>query len=121
MLAIWLIDPAVDQLIMAREDRAVAKSMVFIPFAYVEANMLTNPVVDPFGKILNSNLRRAVLLPVGAAAAGQDLKASDQHQAISHQSPACCLMMARNGSRSNKSKENVKFYSFHLFTFFWFV
>jgi formate dehydrogenase major subunit len=27
--------------------------MVFVPFAYVEAaaNILTNPVVDPFGKI----------------------------------------------------------------------
>ncbi|KQI73821.1 formate dehydrogenase [Loktanella sp. 5RATIMAR09] len=39
--------------IMAREDRAVAPDMVFVPFAYVEAaaNVLTNPAVDPFGKI----------------------------------------------------------------------
>ena len=39
--------------IMAREDRAVAPDMVFLPFAYVEAaaNILTNPAVDPFGKI----------------------------------------------------------------------
>jgi formate dehydrogenase major subunit len=39
--------------IMARADRAVAEDMVFVPFAYVEAaaNILTNPVVDPFGKI----------------------------------------------------------------------
>ena len=38
---------------MAREDRAVAPDMVFLPFAYVEAaaNILTNPAVDPFGKI----------------------------------------------------------------------
>ena len=39
--------------IMARADRAVAEDVVFVPFAYVEAaaNILTNPVVDPFGKI----------------------------------------------------------------------
>jgi formate dehydrogenase major subunit len=39
--------------IMARSDRAVAPDMVFVPFAFVEAaaNVLTNPAVDPFGKI----------------------------------------------------------------------
>ncbi|MFT5864864.1 MAG: formate dehydrogenase major subunit, partial [Gammaproteobacteria bacterium] len=39
--------------IMARMDRAVSPDMVFLPFAYVEAaaNILTNPAVDPFGKI----------------------------------------------------------------------
>jgi len=39
--------------IMAREDRAVAPNMVFLPFAFVEAaaNLLTNSAVDPFGKI----------------------------------------------------------------------
>ena len=39
--------------VMARSDRAVAPDMVFLPFAYVEAaaNVLTNPAVDPFGKI----------------------------------------------------------------------
>ena len=39
--------------IMAREDRAVSPDMVFLPFAYVEAaaNVLTNPAVDPYGKI----------------------------------------------------------------------
>ena len=39
--------------IMARADKAVSEDMVFLPFAYVEAaaNMLTNPVVDPYGKI----------------------------------------------------------------------
>jgi formate dehydrogenase major subunit len=38
---------------MARADRAIAEDMVFIPFAYVEAaaNVLTNPVLDPYGKI----------------------------------------------------------------------
>ncbi len=39
--------------IMARADRAVSPDMVFVPFAFVEAaaNVLTNPAVDPFGKI----------------------------------------------------------------------
>jgi formate dehydrogenase major subunit len=39
--------------IMARADRTVAESMVFVPFAYVEAsaNILTNPALDPYGKI----------------------------------------------------------------------
>ncbi|WP_171173486.1 formate dehydrogenase subunit alpha [Ruegeria sp. HKCCD8929] len=39
--------------IMARADRAIAENMVFIPFAYVEAaaNILTNPAIDPYGKI----------------------------------------------------------------------
>ncbi|KAJ57179.1 formate dehydrogenase [Actibacterium mucosum KCTC 23349] len=39
--------------VMARADRAVSPDMVFLPFAYVEAaaNILTNPVLDPFGKI----------------------------------------------------------------------
>lgn len=39
--------------LMAREDRAVAPDMVFLPFAFVEAaaNILTNPALDPYGKI----------------------------------------------------------------------
>ena len=39
--------------LMARADRAVAEDNVFVPFAYVEAaaNVLTNPVLDPYGKI----------------------------------------------------------------------
>jgi len=37
----------------ARQDDAVPDGVVFIPFAYVEAaaNILTNPQLDPFGKI----------------------------------------------------------------------
>ena len=37
----------------ARQDRDVAEGMVFIPFCYAEApaNSLTNPALDPFGKI----------------------------------------------------------------------
>jgi formate dehydrogenase major subunit len=39
--------------LMARADRDVAEGMVFIPFAFFEAaaNLLTNPQLDPFGKI----------------------------------------------------------------------
>ncbi|MFL6798646.1 MAG: formate dehydrogenase subunit alpha [Xanthobacteraceae bacterium] len=37
----------------ARQDDAIPDGLVFIPFAYVEAaaNLLTNPALDPFGKI----------------------------------------------------------------------
>jgi formate dehydrogenase major subunit len=37
----------------ARQDDAIPDQVVFIPFAYVEAaaNLLTNPALDPFGKI----------------------------------------------------------------------
>jgi formate dehydrogenase major subunit len=36
-----------------RQDDGVPDGVVFIPFAYVEAaaNLLTNPKLDPFGKI----------------------------------------------------------------------
>ncbi len=39
--------------IMARADRGISEDMIFIPFAYVEAaaNILTNPQLDPYGKI----------------------------------------------------------------------
>ena len=39
--------------LMARADRAVAEDNVFMPFAFVEAaaNILTNPALDPYGKI----------------------------------------------------------------------
>lgn len=39
--------------IMARSDRTVAEDIVFLPFAFVEAaaNVLTNPALDPVGKI----------------------------------------------------------------------
>jgi formate dehydrogenase major subunit len=36
-----------------RSDRDVPENMVFMPFCYAEAaaNLLTNPALDPFGKI----------------------------------------------------------------------
>ena len=41
----------------SRQDDAIPDGVVFIPFAYVEAaaNILTNPALDPFGKIPNSS------------------------------------------------------------------
>ena len=39
--------------IKAREDRNIPVNSVFVPFAFVEAagNVLTNPAIDPYGKI----------------------------------------------------------------------
>ena len=52
----------------ARADMAVPEGVVFIPFAYVEAaaNLLTNPALDPFGKIPEFKYCAARVEPVGA-------------------------------------------------------
>jgi len=57
--------------IMARADRAVAEDMVFLPFAFVEAaaNVLTNPALDPFGKIPEFKYSAVRVEPAGAMAA----------------------------------------------------
>ncbi|WP_299907438.1 formate dehydrogenase subunit alpha [uncultured Paracoccus sp.] len=57
--------------IMARADRAVAENMVFVPFAYVEAaaNILTNPAVDPYGKIPEFKFSAVRVEPLHPAAA----------------------------------------------------
>ncbi|MEM6487513.1 MAG: formate dehydrogenase subunit alpha [Pseudomonadota bacterium] len=54
--------------IMARADRAVAEDMVFVPFAYVEAaaNMLTNPQLDPYGKIPEFKFSACRIQPANA-------------------------------------------------------
>jgi formate dehydrogenase major subunit len=54
----------------ARADGAVPPGMVFIPFCYVEAaaNILTNPQLDPFGKIPEFKYCAAKVEPVSAAA-----------------------------------------------------
>ncbi len=56
--------------LMARADRAVAEGMVFIPFCYVEAaaNILTNPQLDPFGKIPEYKFCAARVEKAGAVA-----------------------------------------------------
>ena len=59
--------------IMARADRAVAEDMVFIPFAYVEAaaNTLTNPQLDPFGKIPEFKFSACRVEPAASAVAAE--------------------------------------------------
>ena len=39
--------------LIVRQDAGTPRGSIFIPFAYVEAaaNLLTNPALDPFGKI----------------------------------------------------------------------
>ncbi|HLY44900.1 MAG TPA: formate dehydrogenase subunit alpha [Stellaceae bacterium] len=57
----------------ARADSAVAPGMVFIPFCYAEAaaNVLTNPQLDPFGKIPEFKFCAAKVEPVAARAAAE--------------------------------------------------
>jgi formate dehydrogenase major subunit len=57
--------------IMARADRAVSEDCVFVPFAYVEAaaNVLTNPQLDPYGKIPEFKYSAARVSKSGAMAA----------------------------------------------------
>src|SRR6202007_1670301 len=54
----------------ARADSAVAPGQVFIPFCYAEAaaNVLTNPQLDPFGKIPEYKFCAAKVEPATAAA-----------------------------------------------------
>jgi formate dehydrogenase major subunit len=54
----------------ARQDDAIPDGMVFIPFAFVEAaaNLLTNPALDPFGKIPEFKYCAAKVEPVAEAA-----------------------------------------------------
>ncbi|MGL4240733.1 MAG: molybdopterin dinucleotide binding domain-containing protein, partial [Beijerinckiaceae bacterium] len=49
----------------ARADEACQEDMVFIPFAYREAaaNLLTNPAVDPDGKIPEFKVAAARVRP----------------------------------------------------------
>jgi formate dehydrogenase major subunit len=53
----------------ARQDDSIPDGVVFIPFAYVEAaaNLLTNPALDPFGKIPEFKYCAAKVEPVDQA------------------------------------------------------
>jgi formate dehydrogenase major subunit len=57
----------------ARADSAVAPGMVFIPFCYAEAaaNILTNPQLDPFGKIPEFKYCAARVEPIAGLAAAE--------------------------------------------------
>ena len=52
--------------LMVREDRSVSSGMLFIPFCFNEAaaNILTNPTLDPFGKIPEFKVSAARIKPV---------------------------------------------------------
>jgi formate dehydrogenase major subunit len=58
--------------IKVREDRDVPESMVFIPFCFAEAaaNVLTNPQLDPYGKIPEFKFCAARVEPFAASALG---------------------------------------------------
>jgi formate dehydrogenase major subunit len=53
--------------LVARADSACPEDMVFIPFAYAEAaaNLLTNPAIDPVGKIPEFKVAAARVRPAG--------------------------------------------------------
>jgi formate dehydrogenase major subunit len=57
----------------ARQDDAIPDGVVFIPFAFVEAaaNLLTNPALDPFGKIPEFKFCAAKLEPATVAVAAE--------------------------------------------------
>jgi formate dehydrogenase major subunit len=56
--------------VKARSDRDVPDGMVFMPFCYAEAaaNLLTNPALDPFGKIPEFKFCAARVSPVAQTA-----------------------------------------------------
>jgi len=56
---------------MARADRAVSEGNAFMPFAFVEAaaNTLTNPALDPYGKIPEFKFSAVRIRPLAQAAA----------------------------------------------------
>ena len=58
-------------ILKAREDRSIPEGMVFIPFCFAEAaaNLLTNPQLDPFGKIPEFKFCAARVESTPAAAA----------------------------------------------------
>ncbi|WP_149536753.1 formate dehydrogenase subunit alpha [Siccirubricoccus phaeus] len=55
-----------------RADRDVPAGMVFLPFCYAEAaaNLLTNPALDPFGRIPEFKFCAVRVTPAGAGAGG---------------------------------------------------
>jgi formate dehydrogenase major subunit len=54
----------------ARADDGTPRGAVFIPFCYYEAaaNLLTNPVLDPFGKIPEFKYCAVSVVPGGSEA-----------------------------------------------------
>ena len=65
--------------IRVRADSDVPVGMVFLPFCYAEAaaNLLTNPALDPSGKIPEFKFCAARIAPVGRDGAGADQRLVD--------------------------------------------
>jgi formate dehydrogenase major subunit len=59
--------------LMARQDNAVPEGVLFIPFCFAEAaaNVLTNPQLDPYGKIPEFKYCAARLEPLAVPAAAE--------------------------------------------------
>jgi len=59
--------------LMVRQDNAVPAGVIFMPFCYVEAaaNILTNPQLDPFGKIPEFKFCAAKVEPLAVPAAAE--------------------------------------------------
>jgi formate dehydrogenase major subunit len=59
--------------IKVRSDRDVPDGMVYMPFCYTEAaaNLLTNPALDPMGKIPEFKFCAARISPVASSMAAQ--------------------------------------------------
>jgi formate dehydrogenase major subunit len=59
--------------VKVRADGDVPQNMVFMPFCYAEAaaNLLTNPALDPFGKIPEFKFCAVKAEPVGMRAAAE--------------------------------------------------
>ena len=59
--------------LMARQHNAVPKGMIFIPFCFAEAaaNVLTNPQLDPVGKIPEFKFSAARVIPLRVAQAAE--------------------------------------------------
>ena len=59
--------------VKARADRDVAEGTLFIPFCFSEgpANMLTNPQLDPFGKIPEFKYCAAKVEPIAGQVAAE--------------------------------------------------
>ena len=59
--------------VKVRSDRDVPENMVFMPFCYAEAaaNLLTNPALDPFGKIPEFKFCASRVSRIGARAAAE--------------------------------------------------
>ena len=67
----FLADFLVDSKLKARVDPGIPTGVVFIPFCYAEApgNVLTNPALDPFGKIPEFKYCAARVMPTGKVGA----------------------------------------------------